>query len=235
MGLTKTIYKYLFSNLLTKIHVFIYLKDIIWGDDSMEEKVKQWYEENPELMEAEKAAMEMLAKDDYKKLLFLKDGRACWYIGFNSKLSGRRYYMVFVYPPCHPSSIEIPGIRVYPINPSYESIVKEMNASTGRQDDFLPYSIRETNGINALVICNPGWCHCQNILASKEGAISAASVLMETKRFVEFYEMGIANHGTGFYRFTSIDSEAQKQACINSFGSPAAAYYEVYKEGGSEN
>lgn len=54
----------------------------------MEEKVKQWYEENPELMEAEKAAMEMLAKDDYKKLLFLKDGRACWYIGFNSKLSG---------------------------------------------------------------------------------------------------------------------------------------------------
>lgn len=235
MGLTKTIYKYLFSNLLTKIHVFIYLKDIIWGDDSMEEKVKQWYEENPELMEAEKAAMEMLAKDDYKKFLFLKDGRACWYIGFNSKLSGRRYYMVFVYPPCHPSSIEIPGIRVYPINPSYESIVKEMNASTGRQDDFLPYSIRETNGINALVICNPGWCHCQNILASKEGAISAASVLMETKRFVEFYEMGIANHGTGFYRFTSIDLEAQKQACINSFGSPAAAYYEVYKKGGSEN
>lgn len=28
----------------------------------MEEKTKQWYEENPELMEAEKAAMEMLAK-----------------------------------------------------------------------------------------------------------------------------------------------------------------------------
>lgn len=87
----------------------------------------------------------------------------------------------------------------------------------------------------ALVICNPDWSYCQNILASKEGAISAESVLMETKRFVEFYEMGIANHGTGFYRFTSIDSEAQKQACINFFGSPAAAYYEVYKEGGSEN
>lgn len=40
----------------------------------MEEKAKQWYEENPELMEVEKAAMEKLAKDDYKKLLFLKDG-----------------------------------------------------------------------------------------------------------------------------------------------------------------
>ena len=37
----------------------------------MEEKAKQWYEENPELMEVEKEAMEKLAKDDNKNLLFL--------------------------------------------------------------------------------------------------------------------------------------------------------------------
>lgn len=126
----------------------------------MEEKEKQWYEENPKLMEVEKAAMEMLAKDDYKEFLLLKDGRACWHIGFNSKLSGRRYYVVLVYPPCHSGGIEIPGIRVYPINPSYESLVEEMNASAGRQDEFLPYSIRENNGIHALAICKPDWCHC---------------------------------------------------------------------------
>lgn len=201
----------------------------------MEEKAKQWYEENPELMEAEKAAMEMLAKDDYKKLLFLKDGRVCWYIGFNSKLSGRRYYVALVYPSCHPGGIEIPSIRVYPINPSYESMVEEMNASTGRQDHSIPYSIREINGDHALVIVNPDWCHCRNILASKEGVISAAAVLMETKRFVEFYEMGLANHGAGFYRFKSIDPESQKQACIKFFGTPATSYYEANKEDGSEN
>ena len=175
----------------------------------MEEKAKQWYEENPELMEVEKAAMEKLAKDDYKNLLFLKDGRAYWEIGFNSKLSGRRYNVALVYPSCHPTKIEIPGIRVYPIKPSYESMVEEMKASTGRQDDYLPYSIRETNGSHALAICKPDWCHCRNILASKEGVISAAAVLMETKRFVEFFEMGVANHGAGFYRFTSVDSESQ--------------------------
>ena len=32
MGLTKPIEQYLFSNLLTKIHVVVYLKDIIRGD-----------------------------------------------------------------------------------------------------------------------------------------------------------------------------------------------------------
>lgn len=196
----------------------------------MEEKTKQWYERNPELLEAEKAAIEMQTKDDYKRLLFLKDGKACWEIRFNSKLSGRRYSVALVYPSCHPSKIEIPGIRVYSIKPSYESMVWEMNASTGRQDDCLPYSIRETNGIHALAICRPDWCHFQNILALKEGIISAASVLMETKRFVEFYEMGIANHGEGFYRFTSIDPEPQKPACIELFGTSATAYYETDKE-----
>lgn len=38
MGFAKPIEQYLFSNLLTKIHVFMYLKDIIRGKG---EKVKQ--------------------------------------------------------------------------------------------------------------------------------------------------------------------------------------------------
>ena len=36
MGLTKPIGQYLFSNLLIKIHVFMYLKDIIRGGIDME-------------------------------------------------------------------------------------------------------------------------------------------------------------------------------------------------------
>ena len=35
MGLTKPIEQYLFSNLLIRIHVFMYLKDIIRGDYTM--------------------------------------------------------------------------------------------------------------------------------------------------------------------------------------------------------
>lgn len=37
MGFTKPIEQYLFCNLLTKIHVFMYLKDIIRGENGMEE------------------------------------------------------------------------------------------------------------------------------------------------------------------------------------------------------
>lgn len=35
MGLTKPIEQYLFSNLLIRIHVFMYLKDIIRGGNAM--------------------------------------------------------------------------------------------------------------------------------------------------------------------------------------------------------
>ena len=36
MGFTKPIEQFLFSNLLTKIHVFMYLKDIIRGVEAYE-------------------------------------------------------------------------------------------------------------------------------------------------------------------------------------------------------
>ena len=41
MGLTKPIEQYLFSNLLIRIHVFMYLKDIIRGEIYMLKKVKE--------------------------------------------------------------------------------------------------------------------------------------------------------------------------------------------------
>ena len=41
MGLTKPIEQYLFGNLLIRIHVFMYLKDIIREEDAYEEQ-KNW-------------------------------------------------------------------------------------------------------------------------------------------------------------------------------------------------
>ena len=38
MGLTKPIEQYLFSNLLTKIHIVVYLKDIIRGNEDYEKE-----------------------------------------------------------------------------------------------------------------------------------------------------------------------------------------------------
>lgn len=123
----------------------------------MEGMKKQWYEENHELFETEKAAMEMLAKDDDKELKYLDDGRAYWIVGFNSRLSGDKFTVALVYPMNHPYGTEIPDIRVYPLKPSYEEMLEKMNDASGRKDHSLPYSMRESSGLYALAICNPKW------------------------------------------------------------------------------
>lgn len=191
----------------------------------MADAKRHLYEENPELLVAEKAAMENITKDDYKEFGFLKDGRAYWSIGFESRLSGRRYRVVLLYPANHPSKIEIPGIRVYPIEPSYESMVEEMNESSRRKDTSIPYSIRDCNGNYLLSVCVPEWCHRDNTLELRQGIISAATVFLETKRLIVFYEKGVANHGKGFCDHSSVDSEEEKQACIEYFGDTAVEYY----------
>ena len=165
---------------------------------------KQWYEENPELLEAEKAAMETIAKDDDKEFGFLKDGRAYWHIGFKSGLSGCYYNVALMYPTDHPSEKEIPGIRVYPIEPSFEMLVEEMNKASGRNDGYMPYSIRDCNGNYYLSVGSADWFKRSNTLDSKQGIISAATVLLETKRWIIFYEKSVANHGKGFYDLFSI-------------------------------
>lgn len=177
----------------------------------MAEIKKHWYEENPELLEAEKAAMETIAKNDDKEFGFLKDGRAFWHIGFRSRLSGRYYNVALMYPTDHPSKMEIPGIRVYPVKPSYEMMVEEMNKASGRTDGCIPYSIRECNGKYSLSVGSADWVRGNNTLESKQGIISAAAVLLETKRWILLYEKSVANHGKGFYDHFSIG-----QVSVNS-------------------
>lgn len=193
----------------------------------MVERKKQWYEENPELMEAEKTAMEMFAKEDYKKLLFLKDGRACWHIGFNSKLSGRKYYVALVYPENHPAhKCGYTDIKAYLIEPTYEILLDEMNLVSGDDYDCMSYSVHDEDGDWHLSLSETETAY--KIMHDRnEGTfiVSAANVLLATKDWIEFYEKGVANRGVGFYRFTTIDPEVQKKACIECFGAPAIKYY----------
>ncbi len=178
----------------------------------MVERKKQWYEENPELMEAEKTAIEMFAKEDYKKRLFLKDGRACWHIGFNSKLSGRKYNVALVSPVDHPTKRCVyTDIKAYLIEPTYEILLDEMNLVSGDDYDCMSYSVHDEDGDWHLSLCETETAY--KIMHDRnEGTfiVSAANVLLATKDWIEFYEKGVANRGVGFYRFTTIDPEIQK-------------------------
>ena len=61
MGLTKPIEQYLFSNLLTKIHVVVYLKDIIRGDIFMDKAI---------LQELVQGMVEIIKSDIVKVILY---------------------------------------------------------------------------------------------------------------------------------------------------------------------
>lgn len=184
----------------------------------MAEIKKQWYEENPELLEAEKAAMETIAKDDDKQFGFLKDGRAFWHIGFRSRLSGRKYKITLIYSPEHPSSkLGNQGLWVYPTEPTYKVLLDEMNMSCGTDYECMSYSLRDGENEWHLslgeteIAFKSGWSDSNRQCI----IISAANVLLAAKEWIEFYEKGVANHGVGFERFTKIDQEIQKQACID--------------------
>lgn len=193
----------------------------------MVERKKQWYEENLELMEAENPAMEMFAKEDYKKLLFLKDGRACWHIGFNSKLSGRKYYVALVYPENHPAQkCGYTDIKAYLIKPTYEILLDEMNLASVDDYECMSYSIHDEYGEWHLSLCETETAY-KTMCDRNVGTIiaSAANILFATKDWIEFYEKGVANKGVGFYRSTTIEPEVHKKACIECFGAPAIKYY----------
>ena len=61
MGLTKPIEQYLFSNLLTKIHIVVYLKDIIRGDIAMDKAI---------LQELVQGMVEIIKSDIVKVILY---------------------------------------------------------------------------------------------------------------------------------------------------------------------
>lgn len=193
----------------------------------MTEIKKQWYEENPELLAVEKVAMEKLAEVDHKEFVFLKDGSACWHISFESELSGRKYNVAIVYPEEHPGVKEVyTSIKVYLIDPTYEILLEEFNAQSGKDYNCMSYSVRDGAGRWYLSLCETETAY-KAILAKRESncVISAANVLLATKDWIEFYEKGVANKGVGFDRCTIIDPEKEKQACIGYFGVPAVEYY----------
>ena len=194
----------------------------------MVETKKQWYEEAPKLLEAENAAMEYIAKDDNKKFGFLKDGRAYWNVGFRSRLSSRKYSVALIYPQDHPCHrfVGFQGLWVYPIEPTYKALLDEMNASSGEDDECMSYSVRDGEGKWNLSLCETEIAYKSGWMDSRRsGIVSAANVLLATKEWIEFYEKGIANHGVGFYRFTTINPTKERQACIDYFGAPAVEYY----------
>lgn len=96
----------------------------------------------------------MIAKYDYKEFGILKDGRAYWNIGFERRLSGRKYKVKLVYPKEHPDyRFGCQGLWVYPIEPTFKMLTDEMNESSGNDYNCMPYSLRDELGNWHFSLC----------------------------------------------------------------------------------
>ena len=92
--------------------------------------MKQWYEENPKLLEEEKEAMTKFFPNF--KLEKLDDGRLFWYSElcpgiYETKFGVKKNYTVMAtYNNNHPKQVMGPSVRIYPILPDVDELFQEI-------------------------------------------------------------------------------------------------------------
>lgn len=140
----------------------------------------QWYERDPELLEAEKAAMNRAFPNF--TLDKLDDGRLYW-IGtvcpgiYESKYGRRKEYaLMAVYQNNHPEQVMGSSVRVYPIEPDVDELIQECG--------FRPYHLlTDSNGDKYL-------CTAQaEDVKTGRTSTSAASVLAWAVKWLMAYEL----------------------------------------------
>jgi hypothetical protein len=97
-----------------------------------------WYERDPELLEAEKKAMQNLFPNF--QLEKLEDGRLCWIGNLNPSGDGGGIWTVkAIYQPDHPNNRYFGGsVRMYSIKPDLDELYEEQGT--------LPHVLRDDAG-----------------------------------------------------------------------------------------
>jgi hypothetical protein len=97
-----------------------------------------WYEREPELLEAEKMAMQKQFSNFQMEKL--DDGRLCWFGNLNpSGADGGVWTVQAIYQPDHPNNKNFGGsVRVYSIKPDLDELLQEA--------EELPHILRDEYG-----------------------------------------------------------------------------------------
>lgn len=137
--------------------------------------VNQWYEKDPGLLAAEKAAMaHAFPQFELEKL---DDGRLAWTGSLNVGVMGdNTWYIMAVYNNNHPQQVMGSSVRVYLVEPD----INELIAGLGWQPTHL---LRDSN--NQLYLCT---AEAGNIKAGKE-VTSAASVVAWAVKWLMAFEL----------------------------------------------
>lgn len=121
-------------------------KDVGTNEDTIEipkgklaAKSFYWYENDPDLFDAEKAAMKRLFPNF--KLDKNDDGRLFWFgdLG-NITGEGSRWYLQVIYDNNHPHNDNYGGsVKIYPVKPSLEELDEQL-------EDSIPHVLRDSEG-----------------------------------------------------------------------------------------
>lgn len=140
----------------------------------------QWYESDPSLLEAEKAAMGKFFPNF--KLDKLDDGRLFW-IGdltpgiYETKFKEQKTYTVMaVYNNNHPEQVMGSSVRIYPVLPDVDDIIRECG--------FRPYHLLRDSSENLYLCTN----EAGNVKTGSTST-SAASVLAWAVKWLSCYEL----------------------------------------------
>ena len=137
--------------------------------------VNQWYEKDPGLLAAEKAAMAHAFP--YFSLDKLDDGRMAWIGELNIGVMGDTSWNIMaVYNNNHPQQIMGSSVRIYLVDPDIQEVINGM----GWQPTHL---LRDSN--NQLYLCT---AEASNIKVGKE-VTSAASVIAWAVKWLMAFEL----------------------------------------------
>ena len=95
------------------------------GNTSNRVKLLQWYEREPQLLEAEKEAMHKLFPDFI--LDKLSDGRLFWSGSLNIGVLGdNEWHIMAVYNNNHPQQVMAGSVKVYVVEPDMKELMEEL-------------------------------------------------------------------------------------------------------------
>lgn len=136
----------------------------------------QWYERDPMLFEAEKAAM---ARDFPQfSLIKLDDGRLAWVGDVRLNVMGNNSWrLMAVYQPNHPEQRMGSSVYVYLVEPSIESLIEQLG--------WRPHHLlRDSNNRDYLCTTEAGY-----VKASKTQSTSANTVLRWAIKWLLCFEL----------------------------------------------
>lgn len=154
----------------------------------------QWYISNPELLNAEKAAMYDF-QGNRASFSILRDGRACWrvhcqpVIARRPKSACRAYDIALIYDEDHPNVRYGSSVKAYLLKPTIQDLQEIVNRTPGVYPKNIPHLLRDQN--NELYLCSADKSDVSASLDSKKGVTSAATSLRFALRWINIFELGL--------------------------------------------